>query len=36
MMAIDETFDVGRDTRTSVDDRDYQVPFPFTGKTRAS
>jgi hypothetical protein len=27
----DETFDVGVDTRTSVDDDDYQVPFPFTG-----
>jgi arylsulfatase len=26
-----ETFDVGIDTGTSVDD-DYQVPFPFTGK----
>ncbi|MFO0926177.1 MAG: arylsulfatase [Gemmataceae bacterium] len=28
----DETFDVGSDTGTSVDDRDYQVPFVFTGK----
>ena len=28
---IDETFDVGVDTRTPVDDADYQVPFPFTG-----
>ena len=28
----DETFDVGVDTRTGVDDRDYQVPFAFTGK----
>jgi arylsulfatase len=28
----DETFDVGVDTRTPVDDRDYQVPFRFTGK----
>ena len=27
----DETFDVGVDTRTSVNDQDYQVPFPFTG-----
>jgi hypothetical protein len=26
-----ETFDVGIDTGTAVDD-DYQVPFPFTGK----
>jgi arylsulfatase A-like enzyme len=28
----DETFDVGVDTGTPVDDRDYQVPFKFTGK----
>jgi arylsulfatase len=28
----DETFDVGADTGTPVDDRDYQVPFEFTGK----
>jgi arylsulfatase len=28
----DETFDVGSDTGTGVDDRDYQVPFKFTGK----
>jgi arylsulfatase A-like enzyme len=27
----DETFDVGSDTGTPVDDADYQVPFPFTG-----
>jgi arylsulfatase A-like enzyme len=32
IMAIDETFDVGVDTRTGVDDKDYQVPFRFTGK----
>jgi arylsulfatase A-like enzyme len=32
LMTIDETFDVGVDTRTSVDDNDYQVPFRFTGK----
>ena len=31
-MSIDETFDVGVDTRTPVDDNDYQVPFRFTGK----
>jgi arylsulfatase A-like enzyme len=31
-MALDETFDVGVDTRTPVDDNDYQVPFRFTGK----
>jgi arylsulfatase len=28
----DETFDVGVDTRTPIDDDDYQVPFRFTGK----
>jgi arylsulfatase len=28
----DETFDIGSDTGTPVDDRDYQVPFKFTGK----
>jgi hypothetical protein len=27
----DETFDVGIDTRTPVNDADYQVPFPFNG-----
>ena len=27
----DETFDVGVDTRTPVDDADYQVPFAFNG-----
>jgi arylsulfatase A-like enzyme len=27
-----ETFDIGSDTGTGVDDKDYQVPFPFTGK----
>jgi len=30
--AWDETLDVGMDTGTLVDDRDYQVPFAFTGK----
>jgi arylsulfatase A-like enzyme len=30
MMAIDETFDVGADTRTPVDDS-YEIPFRFTG-----
>ncbi len=30
----DETFDVGSDTGTSVNDKDYQVPFRFTGKLR--
>jgi arylsulfatase A-like enzyme len=28
----DETFDIGSDTGTPVDDKDYQVPFNFTGK----
>jgi hypothetical protein len=27
-----ETFDIGADTGTPVDGRDYQVPFKFTGK----
>jgi arylsulfatase A-like enzyme len=31
LMSIDETFDIGSDTRTSVDDFAYQVPFHFTG-----
>ena len=31
ILTIDETFDVGVDTRTGVDDRDYQVPFGFGG-----
>ena len=32
IMTIDESFDVGVDTRTGVDDKDYQPPFRFTGK----
>ncbi len=28
----DETFDIGADTGTPVDDQDYQVPFAFTGR----
>ena len=31
MMPWDETFDIGVDTRTGVEDKDYQVPFQFTG-----
>jgi arylsulfatase len=31
-LPVDETFDVGVDTRTPIDDRDYQVPFRFQGK----
>jgi arylsulfatase len=26
-----ETFDIGSDTGTGVDDADYASPFPFTG-----
>jgi arylsulfatase len=32
IMQWDETFDIGSDTGTPVDDKDYQVPFAFTGK----
>lgn len=32
LMPPDETFDVGDDTRTGVNDLDYAVPFPFDGK----
>jgi arylsulfatase A-like enzyme len=32
LMTIDESFDVGIDTRTGVDDKDYHPPFRFTGK----
>jgi len=32
ILAWDENLDVGSDTGTPVDDRDYQVPFTFTGK----
>jgi arylsulfatase len=28
----DETFDIGADTRTPVNDKDYHVPFRFNGK----
>jgi arylsulfatase A-like enzyme len=31
LQVSDETFDVGIDTRTGVNDKDYQVPFPFNG-----
>jgi arylsulfatase A-like enzyme len=31
LMPADETFDIGVDTRTGVNDQDYQVPFPFNG-----
>ena len=32
LITLGETFDVGVDTRSSVEDKDYQVPFRFTGK----
>ncbi len=32
MLQWDETFDIGSDTGTPVDDGDYQIPFAFTGK----
>ena len=32
LLNLGETFDIGSDTRTGVDERDYQVPFSFTGK----
>jgi arylsulfatase len=32
ILQFDETFDVSADTGTPVDDKDYQVPFRFTGK----
>jgi len=31
LVTFDESFDVGIDTRTPVDDADYKVPFAFTG-----
>jgi len=30
LMTVDESFDIGADTRTAVDDS-YQLPFNFTG-----
>ena len=32
MVSLDESFDVGVDTRHGIDDNDYQPPFRFTGK----
>jgi arylsulfatase A-like enzyme len=32
LQVADETFDVGIDTRTGVNDKDYRVPFAFDGK----
>jgi hypothetical protein len=31
LQVMDETFDIGVDTRTSVNEKDYQVPFAFNG-----
>jgi arylsulfatase len=35
LLEVGETFDVGSDTGTSVNDADYQTPFAFTGKFRS-
>jgi arylsulfatase A-like enzyme len=32
ILQFDESFDIGCDTLTGVDDEDYQVPFPLTAK----
>jgi arylsulfatase A-like enzyme len=32
LQVADETFDVGLDTRTGINDKDYEVPFAFNGK----
>jgi arylsulfatase A-like enzyme len=32
LLQFDESFDIGFDTLTGVDDQDYQVPFPLTAK----
>jgi hypothetical protein len=32
LQTFDGTFNVGMDTRTGVDDMDYQPPFLFKGK----
>ena len=32
LMPADETFDIGVDTRTGVNDLDYQIPFRFNGR----
>jgi hypothetical protein len=32
LQVADEPFDVGIDTRTGVNDKDYKVPFAFNGK----
>jgi len=32
LMPADQTFDIGVGTRTSVNEKAYQMPFPFTDK----
>jgi hypothetical protein len=32
LLPADETFDIGTDTRTGVNDKDYQPPLNFNGK----
>ena len=32
IFTVEETFDIGADTGSPVDDQDYHVPFNFTGK----
>ncbi len=32
LLQFDESFDIGSDTLTGVDEKDYQVPFPLTAK----
>ena len=31
IFAVDETFDIGSDTGSSIDDSENQIPFKFTG-----
>jgi len=31
IFTVDETFDIGSDTGSPIDDQDYEVPFNFTG-----
>ena len=31
IFTVDESFDIGSDTGSPIDDKDYQVPFAFTG-----
>jgi len=33
-LPLDQTFNVGTSGSSPVDDRDYNVPFPFTGKIK--